>query len=60
MEGLTMEMNYTDRYYARLFNRDNPDVTRDKDQLLSLAALLIDLQQDKWLDEIKIRFKDEE
>jgi hypothetical protein len=60
MEGLTMEMNYTDRYYARLFSRDNPDVTRDKDQLLSLAALLIDLQQDKWLDEIKIRFKDEE
>lgn len=50
-----MEMNYSDRYYARLFSKSDSDVVLDKDDLLALAGLLIDLNQLEWLEEIKTR-----
>lgn len=40
-------MDYAERYYERLWGnqQDTLDIELDKDQLLSLAGLLIDLQQ---------------
>ncbi|MCQ6275772.1 hypothetical protein JMM81_12480 [Bacillus sp. V3B] len=55
-----MEKNYTDRYYDSLFGNDrmNVDIVLDKEQLLSLAALTIDLKQPEWLSEIETRLKE--
>lgn len=52
-------MDYTERYYARLFGNkfDTVDMELDKEQLLSLAALTIDLRQMEWLEEIKTRLQ---
>ncbi|MBB6446485.1 hypothetical protein [Bacillus benzoevorans] len=49
--------DYAERYYARLLGnkQDTLDIELDKEQLLSLAGLLIDLRQHEWLAEIKAK-----
>ena len=48
---------HMDRYYKQL--QESHDSKLTKEQLLSLAALIIDLQQqEEWLEEVKERLRE--
>lgn len=44
--------------YSNFRLSNNATVTLTKEQLLSLAALIIDLQQHEWLEEIKVKLRE--